>query len=175
MEASGNFSDILEGRSIFYTDYLFYPNGVHLYFHTLNLPYSILSIPLSYFLELHQIYNMFILIAFILAGFFKYLFLRKLTNSRAMYLQTIHNQKMLDGYISRRENESLYSIVKLKTFIREEDIVGLINFLKEQNTRYIIYYKFLRGEAYSHEFSKILSLLPQKTKRWFIMIQTILL
>jgi hypothetical protein len=72
---------ILEGRNIFYTDYLFYPNGVHLYFHTLNLPYSILSIPLSYFLELHQIYNVFILIAFILAGFFEYLFIRKLTNN----------------------------------------------------------------------------------------------
>jgi hypothetical protein len=72
---------ILEGRNIFYTDYLFYPNGVHLYFHTLNLPYSILSIPLSYFLELYQIYNVFILIAFILAGFFEYLFIRKLTNN----------------------------------------------------------------------------------------------
>jgi hypothetical protein len=72
---------ILEGKDIFYTDYLFYPTGVHLYFHTLNLPYSILSIPLSYFLELHQIYNIFILIAFILAGLFEYLFLRRLTNN----------------------------------------------------------------------------------------------
>jgi hypothetical protein len=86
-------------------------------------------------------------------------------NSFSMYLQTIHEKKMLDGYISRRENESLYSIVKLKTFIREEDVIRLISFLKEQNTRYIIYYKFLRGEAYSNEFSKILSLLPQKNQK----------
>jgi hypothetical protein len=86
-------------------------------------------------------------------------------NSFSMYLQTMHEKKMLDGYISRRENESLYSIVKLKTFIREEDVIRLISFLKEQNTRYIIYYKFLRGEAYSNEFSKILSLLPQKNQK----------
>jgi len=33
-------------------------------------------------------------------------------NSSSMYLQTIHEKKLLDSYIYRGEYESLYSIVK---------------------------------------------------------------
>lgn len=68
---------------------------------------------------------------------------------------------MLDGYISRREKESLYSIVTLKDLLREKGKEGIINFLRQQNTRYIIHYKFLVGEAFSHELAGIPQLLDK--------------
>ena len=52
---------IIEGKDIFYTDYLFYPHGTHLYFHTLNLLWSFLSIPFQHFLDRVAIYNLFLI------------------------------------------------------------------------------------------------------------------
>jgi hypothetical protein len=67
---------ILEGRNIFYTDYLFYPNGTYLYFHTLNLTAILMVFPLMLFVDnLKLIYNISVLLAFILSGYFMYLFL----------------------------------------------------------------------------------------------------
>jgi len=67
---------ILEGRNIFYTDYLFYPNGTYLYFHTLNLTAILMVFPLMLFIDnLKLIYNISVLLAFILSGYFMYLFL----------------------------------------------------------------------------------------------------
>jgi hypothetical protein len=67
---------ILEGRNIFYTDYLFYPNGAYLYFHTLNLTAILMVFPLMLFIDnLKIIYNISVLLAFILSGYFMYLFL----------------------------------------------------------------------------------------------------
>jgi len=67
-------------------------------------------------------------------------------------------KKMLDGYISRREKESIYSIVLLKDLLRKKDEKGIVNFLKGQNTKYIIYYKFLGGESFSFELEDIIEL-----------------
>jgi len=85
-------------------------------------------------------------------------------NSFSMYLQTIHEKKILDGYISRRDTESIYSLVMLKEFIRNKDVEGLLKFLKEQNTRYIIHYKFLRGEAFATTFEEIIKIIPPEIK-----------
>jgi hypothetical protein len=85
-------------------------------------------------------------------------------NSFSMYFQTIHEKKILDGYISRRDTESIYSLVMLKEFIRNKDVEGLLKFLKEQNTRYIIHYKFLRGEAFATTFEEIIKIVPPEIK-----------
>jgi hypothetical protein len=67
---------ILEGRNIFYTDYLFYPNATYLYFHTLNLTAILMVFPLMLFIDnLKLIYNISVILAFILSGYFMYLFL----------------------------------------------------------------------------------------------------
>jgi len=67
---------ILERRNIFYTDYLFYPHGTHLYFHTLNLAGIFMVFPLLFLIEnLILVYNIAVLLTFILSGYFMYLFL----------------------------------------------------------------------------------------------------
>jgi hypothetical protein len=86
-------------------------------------------------------------------------------NSFSMYLQTLHQKKALDGYVSRREADSIYSIVRLKEFLSNKDTEGLLKFFKEQNTRYLIHYKFLRGEAFATDFEEIIKILPEDRKK----------
>lgn len=67
---------VLTGENIFYTDYLFYPHGTHLYFHTLNLTGILIVFPLLFLTEnLKLIYNVSVFLVFILSGYFMYLFL----------------------------------------------------------------------------------------------------
>jgi len=68
---------ISEGRNIFYTDYLFYPHGTSLFFHTLNLTGILLVFPILLIINnLIIIYNLSILLTFVLSAYFMYLFLR---------------------------------------------------------------------------------------------------
>ena len=69
---------ILEGKNIFYTDYLFYPYGVFLIFHALNLSFSLLSIGFSNFLDGVVIYNLFVLSSFVISGWLMFYLLKNL-------------------------------------------------------------------------------------------------
>jgi hypothetical protein len=76
---------IIEGKNIFYTDYLFYPRGTHLYFHTLNLTGIFSVLPLLFLTEnFILIYNIAVLLAFILSGYFMYLFLGYFLKEKGM-------------------------------------------------------------------------------------------
>jgi len=68
--------------SVFYTDFLYYPVGVTLAFHTLSLANSVLSIPFQSFLGLTGAYNAMILLGFILGGWGAYLLAYSLTGNR---------------------------------------------------------------------------------------------
>jgi hypothetical protein len=63
----------------YYTDYLFYPQGASLVFHTLSLFNSLLSIPLQFIFNRITCYNLLILLSFVLAGWGMYLLAYQLT------------------------------------------------------------------------------------------------
>jgi hypothetical protein len=54
----------------FYTDYLYYPSGTHLWGHTLSIYNGAIAIPLLAFLKLNQAYNLIVILTFILSGLF---------------------------------------------------------------------------------------------------------
>jgi hypothetical protein len=63
----------------YHTDYLFYPQGASLAFHTLSLFNSVLSIPLQLIFNRITCYNLLILLSFVLAGWGMYLLAYQLT------------------------------------------------------------------------------------------------
>jgi len=81
---------ITEGHSLFYTPYLFHPEGVDLTFHTLtplNSFIGMLLVPLFGFIPT---YNLLVLLTFPLAGYSMYLFGKYLTgNKSAAFLMGI--------------------------------------------------------------------------------------
>lgn len=70
------------GTSPFYTDYMHWPNGISLLFHTLNLPNAVASIPLQPILGLAATYNIILLLNFALTGLGVYLLAQYLTKNR---------------------------------------------------------------------------------------------
>jgi len=60
---------LTQGRSPFHTDLLFYPQGVDLYFHTLNLPLALLALPFAALFGLTAGYNSSVILALTLAGY----------------------------------------------------------------------------------------------------------
>jgi hypothetical protein len=61
----------------FFTNLLFYPTGVSLLFHTLNVSNGILSLPVQLVLGLFPAYNTVVLFSFIMGGFGAYLLARQ--------------------------------------------------------------------------------------------------
>jgi len=61
-----------------HTDYIFYPTGTSLVYHTLTITNALLSIVLQQFLSLIQSFNVLFLINFLLSGIFTYLVCRKM-------------------------------------------------------------------------------------------------
>ncbi|MGQ9584691.1 MAG: hypothetical protein ACUVXG_04770 [Anaerolineae bacterium] len=60
----------------FHTDYLFYPTGVDLYFHTLNIFNGLISLPIQGVGNLYWAYNFVVLLSFTLGGYGAYLLTR---------------------------------------------------------------------------------------------------
>ncbi len=61
-----------------HTDYIFYPTGTSLVYHTLTLTTGIFSIFFQYFLTLTQTFNFLFLVNFLLSGIFTYFVCRKM-------------------------------------------------------------------------------------------------
>jgi hypothetical protein len=66
----------------FWTDYIFYPEGVSLVFHTLTPFNGLLGIPLQAFVSLVAANNLIILLSFVLSGYGAYLLIRYLVADR---------------------------------------------------------------------------------------------
>lgn len=66
-------------RNPYYTQFLFYPQGVSLLLHTLNPFNGIISIPFQYFFSLSACYNAVVLLSFVLSGYFMFLLAAHLT------------------------------------------------------------------------------------------------
>lgn len=71
-----------QGVSPFWTDYLHYPTGLSLAYHTLSIGNSLCGALLSYVMDLHDAYKVLLLTHFWLAGWIFFLFARDLTGSR---------------------------------------------------------------------------------------------
>jgi len=79
-------------------------------------------------------------------------------NTQGMYLQTIHKKRILDGFVSRRDFDSMEILEKIKNFIVTNNTEKLQNFLKENKVKYIILnYNYLPG--YNYDFQKLLEIL----------------
>lgn len=66
----------------FHTDYLYYPQGTSLYFHTLNIFNGFLSIPLQDMFGLIFSYNTIVLFSFVFGGYGAYLLTHYLVRNR---------------------------------------------------------------------------------------------
>jgi len=74
---------LVEGQQPFFTHYLFYPEGVTLLFHPLDVSDGLLALPLYGLLGGDVTYNLMILLSFVLAGYGAYLLALYLTHHRA--------------------------------------------------------------------------------------------
>ncbi|NIO44340.1 MAG: hypothetical protein GTN36_02190 [Candidatus Aenigmarchaeota archaeon] len=73
---------LFEGNNLFFTNYIFYPKGESLVFHSFSMFNSLLSIPLQIFFNLTTTYNILFLLSFILTGFGTYFLIFYLTKNR---------------------------------------------------------------------------------------------
>ncbi len=64
------------GANPFFTDYLDYPTGVSLYFHTLNIFNGLLTLPIQLLFGLVVAYNSVVLFSFVMGGYGAYLLTR---------------------------------------------------------------------------------------------------
>ena len=69
------------GESLYYTDYLFYPNGVSLVFHSFSHVNTAISLALQPWMGQPAAYNVTILLAYLLSAFGMYLLVEYLTAS----------------------------------------------------------------------------------------------
>jgi len=66
----------------YHTDYLFHPNGFNLVFQTLNPFNGLIALPLWPFFDLITIFNIVLVLSFVLSGYFMYLLAFHLTRHR---------------------------------------------------------------------------------------------
>jgi len=70
------------GQNPYWTPYLYAPYGAPLYLHTLNLFNGVVSLPVQWAFGLIPAYNSVVFLSFILAGYFAYLLVAKVSGSR---------------------------------------------------------------------------------------------
>ena len=73
---------ILNQQTVYFTDYLFYPQGTSLAYHTLSLANTVLGIPLQSFFTLIETYNILLFSTFVLSGIGMYLLADKLIDNK---------------------------------------------------------------------------------------------
>jgi hypothetical protein len=98
-------------RSPFFTDYIYYPTGISLRFHTLNPLNGLITLPFNLTLGYVAATNLLIFFSLLLTGLFTYLLIRDLTRSRwaaftGAALFTFANPR-LDLFFSKGQLEKL--------------------------------------------------------------------
>jgi hypothetical protein len=74
---------LLHLKNPFHTDFIYYPDGVSLYFHTLNPLNGVISLPVQLFFGTVAAYNFIVFFSFVMAGIGSYLLLLHLTRRPA--------------------------------------------------------------------------------------------
>lgn len=74
---------LLHLKNPFHTDYIYYPDGVSLYFHTLNFMNGLLSLPVQFVFGTTLAYNFVVFFSFVAGGIGAYLLLKYLCGHRA--------------------------------------------------------------------------------------------
>ena len=115
--------------SPYYTDYLFYPTGISLTFHTLSLFNSLLAIPLQEIFGLVASYNILFIFGFVLSGYGTYLLVKYLTkDTKASFISGLifafcpyHFAHAFNGHLNLVSTEWIpfYVLFLIKT--HEED------------------------------------------------------
>jgi hypothetical protein len=70
------------GTNPYFSDFVFFPTGVGLAFHTLSITNAAIAVPILYVVDLVTAYNIVYLITFFLSGFGTYLLVNDLTGNR---------------------------------------------------------------------------------------------
>ena len=73
---------VLSGRNPFVTDYIYHPDGVSLYFHTLNVFNGLLAVPLLSIFSLATTYNLIVFVSFAVTGWGAFLLVHYLCGNR---------------------------------------------------------------------------------------------
>jgi hypothetical protein len=74
-----------------------------------------------------------------------------------MFYQTIHENKLIGGYLSRYPENALTTVKKIKNYIEKDDVSHLQSTLKSLNITYIVRYNdYIVSDS---QWSKILILL----------------
>ncbi|MBU3957842.1 MAG: hypothetical protein KKB25_02095 [Nanoarchaeota archaeon] len=81
------------------------------------------------------------------------------SNSRALYFQTVHGKKILGGYISRTPPSSLEHLKQLQNELDSNDTKGVFDIVKEDNIRFVILYKSQSNQG-GIDLRNILNLIP---------------
>jgi hypothetical protein len=84
-------------------------------------------------------------------------------NTHALFYQTIHEKKMIDGHVSRIPNTSLLFIEKLSRIAKEENFSEFYKIAKDLRLKYIIAYPIYNHERF---YFKLLDVPFLIKKRW---------
>jgi hypothetical protein len=95
------------GQSPFWTDLLFYPNGVDLFWQTLGFSQALVAAPVTWSLGPRAAVNLTVLASFVVGGYATFLLARRLTGSApaalvagAVYaFSPFHLEKVIDGNV----------------------------------------------------------------------------
>jgi hypothetical protein len=142
-------------KNPYYSDYLFYPTGVGLAFHTLSITNSLFALPFLYLLDVVSAYNIVYLLTFLLSGIGSYLLVHDLTGSKqAAFLSGLilafcpyHFVKSYQIWAASLEWMPLFAFFFLRFLrgggIREALLSALMLFLASLSSWYLMVFIFL--------------------------------
>jgi len=81
-----------------------------------------------------------------------------LENYRGLYYQTLHENKLIGGYLSRYPSESLTSLNQIEREIENKNTTSLNSMFKNLEVDYIVVYKDYQTKK-NEKWQQILSLL----------------
>lgn len=150
----------------YFTNYIYYPQGINLTFHTLSLANGLLSIPFQFFLNLVTTYNLLMLLSFVLSGYFVYLLVNQFIQNKiaAFYsglIFTFSTYRMIHSFhflnLATTQWIPLYILFLFKLRNQRKIIHALITalllWLNWQTCEYYFFYLFIFTAIFSIYFS----------------------
>lgn len=101
---------LLSGLNPFHTDYLYYPNGVSMYFHAFSPFNAFLSVPLGLVMNPCAVNNFFFIASFVLAGYAGFLLTHHLTGNIPASLMAGYIYTFSPYHFSHRHQVEHFSI-----------------------------------------------------------------
>ncbi len=140
---------ILSVSSPYFSQYIFYPNGINLIFSTLTPFNGILSIPLQFMFGLIKAYNILFLISFIISGYGTYLLVKYLTgNLKAAFISGLIFMFSPSHFAHALGHLNLLSIEWIPFYV-----FFLLKTINEKNSKNAIYAAFFMSLVFYCEYT----------------------